>query len=356
MNDRNNCNNVVRTPPRNNYSAPHTPIASAKRPRSSLEKPTMRGKTPNKTSQTPSDGSKNDPSSHLSPMHPPRPLKSHDEAQDEAHGEEIEMRTVSEEASPASSTSSSSSSWVGRKVDALFSPVLSFLNASNSHEEGAESEKTAETATAATATTATTNEEVAAITDEDVNMEYEDTVEEEEEEEFAVEEEEKEDTYGTLEQDPSSSFEEEEFNPYLFIKTLPPYALVKHMSPPIGLPPKSSPHKLTLVLDLDETLVHCTVEDIHGADLVFPVVFHGAEYKVHVRLRPFLFEFLEAVSKRFEVVVFTASQQVYADELLNRIDPGMYHLTPVLTILSLPETRPSCFPLPGMLTSHIILN
>jgi len=71
--------------------------------------------------------------------------------------------------------------------------------------------------------------------------------------------------------------------------------------------------------------VHCTVEPTPDADMIFPVVFHGTEYKVHVRTRPYLLEFLEAVHSKFEVIVFTASQQVYADELLNRIDPdGKY--------------------------------
>jgi len=68
--------------------------------------------------------------------------------------------------------------------------------------------------------------------------------------------------------------------------------------------------------------VHCTVEPVDDADLVFPVVFHGMTYQVHVRLRPHLFDFLEKIHGKFEVIVFTASQQVYADELLNLIDPG----------------------------------
>lgn len=45
------------------------------------------------------------------------------------------------------------------------------------------------------------------------------------------------------------------------------------------------------------------------------------EAQVYVRKRPHLDWFLEAVSELFEVVVFTASQQVYAERLLNMIDP-----------------------------------
>jgi CTD small phosphatase-like protein 2 len=79
------------------------------------------------------------------------------------------------------------------------------------------------------------------------------------------------------------------------------------------------------VLDLDETLVHCSVEPIVGADLTFPVEFNGVNYTVYVRKRPHLHRFLEAIHDKFEVVVFTASQKVYADRLLNLLDPeGKY--------------------------------
>lgn len=129
--------------------------------------------------------------------------------------------------------------------------------------------------------------------------------------------------------DLSAHDDEDEFNPYLFIKCLPPYL---HAIPPgwtsrpkalppldITVPPSIPP--ICLVLDLDETLVHCTVEPVSDADMIFPVEFNGTEYQVHVRCRPFLREFLEAVSRKFEVVIFTASQQVYADKLLDKIDP-----------------------------------
>jgi CTD small phosphatase-like protein 2 len=116
---------------------------------------------------------------------------------------------------------------------------------------------------------------------------------------------------------------DDEFNPWQFIKSLPPYSSVSHLAPSVALGAKDPRFDLTLVLDLDETLVHCTVEPVDDADFCFPVLFHGMEYQVYVRLRPHLFEFLKRIQDlKMETIVFTASQKVYADELLNRIDPG----------------------------------
>lgn len=100
----------------------------------------------------------------------------------------------------------------------------------------------------------------------------------------------------------------QEFDPFLFIKLLPPRSDVP-LRP--RLPPKrnGSP-RATLVLDLDETLVHCSTERMPGADFQFPVVFNGVEYQVYARRRPGFEAFLDRVAELFETVVFTASQQV----------------------------------------------
>jgi CTD small phosphatase-like protein 2 len=59
--------------------------------------------------------------------------------------------------------------------------------------------------------------------------------------------------------------------------------------------------------------------------VTFPVSFNGANYQVYVRKRPHLDKFLQWIAGKFEVTIFTASQQVYAEKLLNLLDPeGRY--------------------------------
>jgi CTD small phosphatase-like protein 2 len=79
--------------------------------------------------------------------------------------------------------------------------------------------------------------------------------------------------------------------------------------------------KVTLVLDLDETLVHSTMEQCDDADFTFPVFYDMKEHVVYVKKRPHVHMFLQKMAEMFEVVIFTASQSVYANQLLDMLDP-----------------------------------
>ena len=111
------------------------------------------------------------------------------------------------------------------------------------------------------------------------------------------------------------------------------------------------------VLDLDETLVHSTLDGCEQPDFSFPVAFNGREHQVHVRRRPHLDAFLQRCAALFEIVVFTASQKVYAEQLLNVLDPQRYapplHAFPWLSAVQVQKNLDmvTCLALAGILLS-----
>ena len=154
----------------------------------------------------------------------------------------------------------------------------------------------------------------------------------------------------------------DDFDPYLFIKQLPDLSEVGALGcPPILVPkPNAGCPPVTLVLDLDgtfcslinvnpflsvcvcvyihtyiysfpylcilviiftETLIHSTLEYSEDADFTFPLMINCQEYTVYVRCRPHLHMFMERVAQLFEIIVFTASQSIYAEKLLDILDP-----------------------------------
>ena len=72
------------------------------------------------------------------------------------------------------------------------------------------------------------------------------------------------------------------------------------------LPPEIETSTYTLVLDLDETLVHFFYTPSGGTFLI----------------RPYCLQFLEEMAKIFEIVIFTAALKDYADSILDILDPN----------------------------------
>ncbi|KAG4124414.1 hypothetical protein ERO13_D10G038900v2 [Gossypium hirsutum] len=120
----------------------------------------------------------------------------------------------------------------------------------------------------------------------------------------------------------SDSDKADDFDPQSFIKSLPELSDVVSSFRPAATAMEARRRKpITLVLDLDETLVHSTLEPCDDADFTFTVFFNMKEHTVYVKQRPHLHKFLEKVAEMFEVVIFTASQSIYAEQLLDILDP-----------------------------------
>ncbi|GBF92984.1 carboxy-terminal domain RNA polymerase II polypeptide A small phosphatase [Raphidocelis subcapitata] len=102
-----------------------------------------------------------------------------------------------------------------------------------------------------------------------------------------------------------------------FSPPVPPRAYAQAV---IGAKRPEDAGKKTLVLDLDETLVHSSFKPIPNPDYIIPVEIDGRMVDVYVLKRPWLDHFMATVGPRFEVVVFTASLAKYADPLLDLMD------------------------------------
>ncbi|KAH9683871.1 FCP1 domain-containing protein [Citrus sinensis] len=117
--------------------------------------------------------------------------------------------------------------------------------------------------------------------------------------------------------------DEEYYNPYLYFmgwQNLPQIAPSYWPRSPLREPIAGLP--ITLVLDLDETLVHSSFDNCKDADFSFPIHSKMEVQTVFVRQRPYLHMFLEAVASMFDVVIFTAGQSIYAGQLLDILDPN----------------------------------
>jgi CTD small phosphatase-like protein 2 len=85
-------------------------------------------------------------------------------------------------------------------------------------------------------------------------------------------------------------------------------------------------NRKTLILDLDETLVHCEFQETRSNIQSKLVSFYDEDINEHVKvsviLRPGVFEFLREVKKYFQIGIFTASVKSYADSVLSVLDPA----------------------------------
>ena len=83
-------------------------------------------------------------------------------------------------------------------------------------------------------------------------------------------------------------------------------------------------NKKTLILDLDETLIHSDLDLIYKNHII-TLYFDSEEedeknIPIPLILRPGLFDFLNYAKEKFELIIFTASHKNYADKIIDYIE------------------------------------
>ena len=79
--------------------------------------------------------------------------------------------------------------------------------------------------------------------------------------------------------------------------------------------------KKTLVLDMDETLLHAKFAKDDDADFSFVLQSEKQRLDVNIKIRPYFDMTLDYLAKFYEICVFTAGTQEYADACLDNLDP-----------------------------------
>jgi Dullard-like phosphatase family protein len=89
------------------------------------------------------------------------------------------------------------------------------------------------------------------------------------------------------------------------------------------LPLSREPWKPTLVLDLDETLVHAVpaVKPMFPAELL-KVSQDDGDFALWLAIRPHVHQFLSSLAAHYELVVWTAGTEPYGRAVVQRLDPS----------------------------------
>ena len=102
---------------------------------------------------------------------------------------------------------------------------------------------------------------------------------------------------------------------YLFEEKIIKSEIEENHTPNPAIPylsfPKPSEKKLTLVLDLDETLIHFPDDKMDNFE---------EEINYSLKIRPFASELLEKLHPHYELIIYTAANQDYADMIIDKFD------------------------------------
>jgi len=84
-------------------------------------------------------------------------------------------------------------------------------------------------------------------------------------------------------------------------------------------------NKKLLILDLDETLIHADLDYSLKDKIKYDTILHfdsedEKNIPIPLIIRPGMYQFLNYASKEFDLIIFTASDQQYADTIINYIE------------------------------------
>ncbi|CAD8074303.1 unnamed protein product [Paramecium primaurelia] len=79
----------------------------------------------------------------------------------------------------------------------------------------------------------------------------------------------------------------------------------------------------TIIFDMDETLIHCNEDENDKCQFKIDIQFEDGEIiEAGINIRNFAKEIIQKLSDQCEVMIFTASQDVYANKVINILDPN----------------------------------
>lgn len=106
-------------------------------------------------------------------------------------------------------------------------------------------------------------------------------------------------------------------------------------------------NKITLLFDLDETFVHCDLKEVTKSfdKRTRIIITNGYNQKSIATLnaRPYVHSFLERLSPYFEIGVFTAAVDSYAQQVVRYLDPERKYIKLVLSRNDCVEVYPNIF-------------
>ncbi|CAD8163144.1 unnamed protein product [Paramecium pentaurelia] len=105
------------------------------------------------------------------------------------------------------------------------------------------------------------------------------------------------------------------------------------------LPDAKIPKSKTLLLDLDETLIHsCSARDKYQI-CILAFNEQGEQAKIYLNIRPFCQWFLQQMSLLYTIYVYTASSSAYASTIVKYLDPKGQFISGILSRQNCLETK-----------------